>query len=1020
MSTTPEPLLYDLVGADRRYGIALEDALLRDQLLKTYERHVQTLTFVQLCRYGELLLRNLAAGEQALSGRAIAVWRAAVAKAPSRDKSAQARNNLALALEVGAETEAALLLQAILMQRQALRGLPPRHPNLLGMLAVAAHRLINAAEAFGDETMLDEALSVVRRALRAATRASAPDARQILLNSGLRLAAQPGWLALAEDMARVAKDLCNAAGLTLDQAQAARAVAASIAQAQWSQTSDLRYLAVQIEALRDAVEDRRNSAIGASSFKQGLAVALLDRHERFGQLQDMHAAVALLQEAYAVNNHAGVLNSLVIAQLKRVRCGDIGADYLAEAASLLSSAAEAAVDAETRGCLTWTLGTVHLEAFRAHHGREHLDDAIIQYQTALDLLSVAKRPQIALALSQAYCTAAKADSDPAWLDRAVDIGEAGLEATAVGSPDRWSAQFSLANALQDRFWDGGVRQDSDRAVALLGAARDEAPTPLMRVEAIATLAGYHLERHLADLGEDERGMAEAMARDVAPTTSALAGLSSVAQNNLALTWILSSDDDVITAPWRAVFERMTLAEDGAHARMMPASNWLMRAAAAQDWRDVVRAYGALHAARREIWLANSEPAKRLAVLREFQGFAGLAALAQVRLGAVEAAIAPLEEAQPWMLQSLTDKPQPGDVAPDTLWGAVDEVWRLAATLQGGLLIRETAEGARGAVLPGLTPALAEVWRQSPFDCLDEVSAMLQTALGDEPWPERLLLAPVGALSGLAWPALPLNGGALIDQVELAVTPSVSCLRAPSHQAPLGAEGALFVQVAQPLGYPPLRHAVAEVEQASGLYERPVVLREAEATAVSIQTAATRAKVLHLACHGLSDPDHLQRTRLIAHEPIELGEIGAWRLDGVEVVYLSACETAAHGGGVHDELSSLAAVFLAAGCASAVGAITRVNDVAASLLGRRFHWGMARQGLAPRSALRQAQLWLRDTENHEKLAFLETLDVTVNEAERDLRSKLAATPKGRMNAPRHWAATLFYGLGDAPLSIGAKA
>jgi CHAT domain-containing protein len=65
----------------------------------------------------------------------------------------------------------------------------------------------------------------------------------------------------------------------------------------------------------------------------------------------------------------------------------------------------------------------------------------------------------------------------------------------------------------------------------------------------------------------------------------------------------------------------------------------------------------------------------------------------------------------------------------------------------------------------------------------------------------------------------------------------------------------------------------------------------------------------------------------------------------------------------DEALTLAGAFIHAGAATAIGALWSVNDLSTALLMSRFYElaDTGRGGLPPWTALRKAQLWLRDAE-----------------------------------------------------------
>lgn len=125
-----------------------------------------------------------------------------------------------------------------------------------------------------------------------------------------------------------------------------------------------------------------------------------------------------------------------------------------------------------------------------------------------------------------------------------------------------------------------------------------------------------------------------------------------------------------------------------------------------------------------------------------------------------------------------------------------------------------------------------------------------------------------------------------------------------------------------------------------------------------------ASMLHLACHAFAD-DAPGRSRfeLAGQEVLTVEAIlrrASGRPSGAAggLVDLVACDSdlaAAH----YDEALTLATAFLAAGACTVVGARWAIRVEQSSLLAFMFHYFLVRDGLAPRDALRQAQLWMLD-------------------------------------------------------------
>jgi len=128
-------------------------------------------------------------------------------------------------------------------------------------------------------------------------------------------------------------------------------------------------------------------------------------------------------------------------------------------------------------------------------------------------------------------------------------------------------------------------------------------------------------------------------------------------------------------------------------------------------------------------------------------------------------------------------------------------------------------------------------------------------------------------------------------------------------------------------------------------------------------------VLHLACHGvarLGDP--LESGLLLAgHSWLTLRELIAMRLNA-RLAVLSACETSRPGTELPDEVVALPTGLLQAGVASVIASLWAVPDFETALLMARFYGGTL--AMSPAAALQEAQQWMRDTSDEDKLADLE--------------------------------------------------
>lgn len=170
------------------------------------------------------------------------------------------------------------------------------------------------------------------------------------------------------------------------------------------------------------------------------------------------------------------------------------------------------------------------------------------------------------------------------------------------------------------------------------------------------------------------------------------------------------------------------------------------------------------------------------------------------------------------------------------------------------------------------------------------------------------------------------------------------------------------------GFAPLPHSRMEVDQVSRLYapdRRAVALAGAATESALMATPElSRARVLHFAVHGLLNearPDYSglvlsREARDLDDGLLQSYEVRRLRL-GADLVVLSACETALGQAVQGEGLVGLTRAFLAAGAASVVASLWRVDDASTSRLMVHLHRNLRLPGMGRAQALRQAQLQL---------------------------------------------------------------
>ncbi len=153
-----------------------------------------------------------------------------------------------------------------------------------------------------------------------------------------------------------------------------------------------------------------------------------------------------------------------------------------------------------------------------------------------------------------------------------------------------------------------------------------------------------------------------------------------------------------------------------------------------------------------------------------------------------------------------------------------------------------------------------------------------------------------------------------------------------------------------------------------------ILRREQATREAVLKALPHYPVVLFSCHGSADFNEPVNSGLMManHEPLTLKELFELRLSGVRLATLSACETGIPGVTLPDEFINPPSTLLQAGVAGVVASLWSVSDLDAMMLMTRFYDNWRSKSMTPVEALRQAQIWLRDSNTEEKHRYFEAL------------------------------------------------
>ncbi|HSU13464.1 CHAT domain-containing protein [Longimicrobium sp.] len=234
----------------------------------------------------------------------------------------------------------------------------------------------------------------------------------------------------------------------------------------------------------------------------------------------------------------------------------------------------------------------------------------------------------------------------------------------------------------------------------------------------------------------------------------------------------------------------------------------------------------------------------------------------------------------------------------------------------------------------------------------------------------LVIIPDGAVAGAPFLALRdrQTGEYFIQRhaVRLAAT-----IAQAGEAAPDSSSGDTVVVVLDPAFdrqlYPRLRLLPGARQESAAVRGwaagRPLVsLAAANASASALSALLPRASVLHFAGHAISNEDEPGSSFLVLAsgrgEPdagrLTAAQIAGMKLDGLDLVVLSACSTLNDARGGAAGFTGLGGAFLSAGARGVIGSLWQVNDDRTSLLMQEFY-AKYRTNRDASSALRQAQI-----------------------------------------------------------------
>jgi len=190
---------------------------------------------------------------------------------------------------------------------------------------------------------------------------------------------------------------------------------------------------------------------------------------------------------------------------------------------------------------------------------------------------------------------------------------------------------------------------------------------------------------------------------------------------------------------------------------------------------------------------------------------------------------------------------------------------------------------------------------------------------------------------------------------------------------------------------------------------------ADAKGTALVQSATRARILHVACHGefnrsapLLSTLYIGRTEALTGQAIL--ETLKLRCD---LVTLSACDSGLNQVQRGDELYGLVRAFLLAGATAVMAALWRVDDRPSLLFMLKFY-ELVQQGVAYAEALKQTQLYLQSmTLATAQATLIPLLGEQATTYLADFANATNGTEGPIFAAPKDWAAFTLIGDPDLP-------
>jgi CHAT domain-containing protein len=237
-------------------------------------------------------------------------------------------------------------------------------------------------------------------------------------------------------------------------------------------------------------------------------------------------------------------------------------------------------------------------------------------------------------------------------------------------------------------------------------------------------------------------------------------------------------------------------------------------------------------------------------------------------------------------------------------------------------------------------------------------------------PKQISIIPTGKLRYISFETLYDGNQYLIEKYPISYLTRLSSrsLQIPTTSNTLSARKVLAFGNPKPNSPLSLDGAEAEVKAIIPIFPDSKYFINNQATLSTFKTQIPRFSILHLATHGCFQKDGCpqlklkENTLLFADESLQIQDAGLLGLQNVELITLSACQTALSTNSNGEEISGLAYLFERAGSKAVIASLWSAADEETKEIMVKFYQNL-KQGMRKDEALRQGKLsQIRDSEN----------------------------------------------------------